>query len=742
MKYILKTSKLLINSKQGLNNIFIYTGSPNENQKNKGKLIIMIELPKKTQNPQNLSNLIIQKIHKLYYNSPLNEQEAVLENILEEVNENIPLITEVDTSWLKKINAVIAIIYRQEVFFSPLGDVSAWVTSENKLVNIFDYLKSDIDEPKIDKIFTNILSGNIEPHQLLMFTTNSIFNHLSKDQVSKIIVNNEPAGLSLKLKEKLYKIKNENFCLTSIKLSPYIKREKAINKSDSAEPLNKTQGKININVSSQQSIDELLKSQQITEDILKKGKSKIQKEEELKIPSKEEMKKETKPEIKKIPRLKKSFHKLSKAPKIHFKKYFQIIHQKFLSLYSAVIFAIKELRKPLKPKLQKISPKNKKLKSQISLPSFKSPISNISKNKIIIILAAILLLGFTIGTIIIQNNKKLAEEKMAYKQTLQDIEEKQEEYDLLLIYKDKGQAKEKLQEISELINKLPQKTTEQKEKYNKILDQFTEIFNEVRKLNTIKNPDVFSELNFKANKIVKYGNNLIIAGSNSDQLVNLDLKTREIKNLNIKDISYENISVFEKNENFLYGLQNNDKVIKIDLDKNEGKQIEITHHPNYIQANDMTMYNGRIYASDNQSNQIYKYNQGTENFGKGEAWINDETNINHATSITIDGNIYLGTNTGELIKLYTGVKSDFQIEEIDPKVENINKVFTDITIQEIYFIDNNSKRLIIINKKGELVNQYYFPTLSSMDNFVVDGAAKKIYIQSENKIIVLDISQN
>jgi len=731
MKYILKTSKLLINSKEGLNNIFIYTGSPHENQKNKGKLIIMIELPKETKNPQDLSNLIIQKIHKLYYNSPLNEQEAILENILEEVNENIPLITKVNNSWLKKINAVIAIIYRQEVFFSPLGNVSAWVTSENKLINIFDYLKSDIDEPKIDKIFTNILSGNIEPNQLLMFTTNSIFNHLSKDQVSKIIINNEPAGLSLRLKEKLYKIKNENFCLTSIKLSPYVKKEMSINETNLSSSSKETPGKININVSSQRSIDELLKSQQITEDILKKGKTKIKKEEGIN--------KETKHEIKKISRHKKSSHKLRRVPKICFKKYFQIVRQKFLSLCNAIISAIKKFKKPPKLKLQKTNYDNKKPKLQIPLLLSKFPIS---KNKIIIISAVVLLLGFTIGTLIIQNNKRLAEEKLAYEQTLQDIEEKQEEYDLLLIYKNEGQAKEKLQEISELINKLPQKTIEQKEKYNRILDQFTEIFNEVRKLNTIKNPEIFAELNFRANKIVKHGNNLIIAGSNSSQLASLDLKTKEIKNLNIENINYENIAVFEKNENFLYGLQNGDKVIKIDLDKNEGKQIEITHHPNYIQANDMTMYNGRIYALDNQSNQIYKYNQGTENFGKGEVWINDETNINHATSITIDGNVYLGTNTGELIKLYTGTKADFQIEEIDPLVQNISKVFTDLTIQEIYFIDNNSKRLIIINKKGELINQYYFPTLSSMDNFVVDGAAKKAYIQSENKIIVIDIGQN
>jgi len=46
--------------------------------------------------------------------------------------------------------------------------------------------KAYIDKPSVNKIFTNILSGNIEPGQLLFFTTNSIFDYVSEEKIEKV----------------------------------------------------------------------------------------------------------------------------------------------------------------------------------------------------------------------------------------------------------------------------------------------------------------------------------------------------------------------------------------------------------------------------------------------------------------------------------------------------------------------------------------------------------------------------
>jgi hypothetical protein len=728
MKYILKTNKLLINSQESANGAFIYTGSPNEGQKDKGKLIVLLDFPKDTKNPKELGNLLIQKIHKLYYRSALVEQEAILENILEEVNENLPIIAEVDNNWAKKFNAVIAIIYRQEVYFSPLGNVSAWTTNNNKLINIFDYLESNIDKPTVDKVFTNILSGNIEPNQLLFFTTNTIFNYLAKDKIEKTIVNNEPAGIILKFKELLNKVKTKNFCLVSIKLSQYTPKQK-IEKTPTLKT-EKTKGGIKINVSPQQSMDHLLQSQQATEEILSKGKSSAT------VP-------ENKPnlddiDITDIQNKKKNNQNFNKYLIQSFKTYIAILGTIFKAIYSFIrniIVTVKE--KITRTSIPKIKTPNKII-PPTPLPN--KAMKKITGGKNIVIVAIILLLAFAVSIFIMNSQKKLKLEKAAYEIILKNIDEKQEEYDLLLIYNDSGQAKDKLDEISELINKLPQRTKDQKERYNEILDKFTETLNKTRKLNTIKEPEIIAELDFTPVEIVKYGNNLIALGSESSQFSSLDLKTKEIKNSSPGDITYQNIKAFDKDGNFIYGLKDNDKVVKINLDEQSAEEMTITYHPNYKKANDLMIYNSRIYILDSENNQIYKHNQGDESFGKGDAWIKDTSEITSGTSITIDGNIYAGTNTGEIKKFYTGNLEEFEIEEIDPLIKNIDEIFTDTTINEIYLMDSNSKRIIIINKDGTLINQFYLPTLSVMNNFIIDGAAQKVYIQSDNKIISLNLN--
>ncbi len=739
MKYILKTNKLLINPQNSKHNAFIYSGSPNEGQKNKGKLIVLLDFPESTANPKELGNILIQKIHKLYYKSNVNDQEAVLENILEEVNENLPIITEADNNWIKKFNALIAVIYRQEVYFSPLGNISAWTTNNDKLVNIFDYLDNNIDKPSVNKIFTNILSGNIEAKQLLFFTTNTIFDYLAKNKIKKIVIENkEPANIILKLKELLQGIKNKSFCLVSIKLSPYIPKQVDNFKKSSPRP-NNIGGKIKINISSQQSINKLLESQQATEEILNKGKSSI-------ITSNSQNEVKTNPINTIDNTANDKYLSKIKTNKTKHKNHLKTIIQYFNTYLSALKLIFRApyifIKKTINHKRNIKNQQNKATKN-ISTPP--TPLSNkalrkIAGSKTIVIVAVIILIAFISSIFFINYQKKLQLKKENYKKILKNINNKQEEYNLLLIYNDSDQAKNKLNEISDLINKLPQKTAEQKEKYKDIVNKFTKILNKTRKLNTIAQPEVIAKFNFKPIKIIKHGNNLIALGANANQFSTLDLKTKKISNKHQNDVDYKDIKSFAKDKNFIYGLDNNDQVVKIDLDQQSAKEMLITYHPNYKQADDLAVYNGRIYILDAQSNQIYKHNQRSESFSKGKAWVKDGTKINNGTAITIDGNIYLATNNGKIEKFYTGKLTDFAIEKIDPTVNNIDKIFTDQTINEIYILDKQSKRIIIINKKGSLINQFYFPTLNMINNFVIDGASQKVYLQSDNKIISLDLN--
>lgn len=756
MKYILKTSKLSLNPENNYNKSIIYTGSPNKDQKDKGKLLVMFDFPDKTENPKELGNLLVQKIHKLYYESSLIDQEAILESILEETNENLPLLTQVDKEWLKKFNALIAVIHRQDVYFSPVGNISAWVSSlKGKIVNIFDYVNSGIEKPTIDKIFTNILSGNIEANQSLIFTTNSIFDYISEEKIDNIIKENDPQGVAIKLKELLYQIKDKSFCLAAIKLSPYDADEKIQETS--------TREKILVSESAKESMDNFLNIQQKTKDILTKGKTKVNEDVVQDLQKNIDKKENTQKSFDEL--LKETAREYSKQDQIPNNVEDKIVEQKETELSSTEnIYTRKKQYSENKQhsNILKniikiiISPFVKiiELISRIRIPKIKkntnisisqrqdAPItvfkSSKKKNKLILIIAIILLIGFIVSLIITTKKKEQDTDNEKYEKILSEIKDKKMEYDLAGIYKDENLAKEKLKEISDLINSLPQKTKKQQEEYSTILNSITEILNKVRKMETITNPETISDLNFNINKIIKQGNQIIALGTNSSQISKIDINSKIQTSIG-KENLYSNINVFAKNGDNIIGLDIKD-LAKINTTNSEISKEQIAYHPNYKSAQDAQFYAENLYILDSSSNQIYKHIGNNGKLDKGDTWIKDSTDISSSGCIAIDTNIYIGKNDGSIIKMFSGKKLPFELKDVDPKISKIDKIYTDKTIKEIYLLDSANKRIVIIDKDGNLLKQYYLPTLKQINNFTVDGASKKLYLTSENKIIVLNIN--
>ena len=605
---------------------------------------------------------------------------------------------------------------------------------------------------------------------------------------------NDPQGIVIKLKELLFEVRDKSFCLSAIKLSPY----------EAGEKQEQIKSKIQVTESAQESIDNLLNIQQKTKEILTKGKTKLEEDKNIKKSTdkknnkKQKLSKDTTKEKKEelniteeneekepITKDKPSADELEQkimeelniteeneekepitedqsvedsleqklieeisanenetsitAPSRFEKKYKKQNSQILKKILRVIIFPFIKIIELLSK--IKIPKKEKNIGTTISQRQ-NAPItvfrSSKNKNKIILIIATLLLLGFILNLILTNNKKEQSLDNEKYEKILAEIKDKKMEYDLANIYKDEAQAKEKLKEISELINSLPQQTKKQQEEYAKILGSITEILNSVRKMETITNPEIFSETNFDIVKIIKHGNQIINLGSNSSQISKIDINSKSQTNIG-KDGSYTNINTFTKNGDYVIGLDIKD-LVKINPANSEITKESIAYHPNYKSSADAETYADNLYILDSQSNQIYKHIGNKGKLGKGDLWIKDNTNVSNSTCIAIDTNIYIGNNDGSLIKMYAGKKTPLELKDIDPKISKIDKIYTDKSIKEIYILDSSSKRIIIIDKDGNLLKQYYLPTLKQINNFAVDGASKKLYIASENKIIILNIS--
>ena len=154
---------------------------------------------------------------------------------------------------------------------------------------------------------------------------------------------------------------------------------------------------------------------------------------------------------------------------------------------------------------------------------------------------------------------------------------------------------------------------------------------------------------------------------------------------------------------------------------------------------DFEIYNERLYIMDANKNLILKYSLYGNSFNQETSWLKDDTSIREGTAIAIDGSVWLLCNNGEIKNFMKSVKQDLLVEEIRPKLIRVNKIWTNIEAENIYFMDAGSKRIVILTKEGKIKQQYVNDALEDFKDFVVDEAMEKIFILDGMKIFEIKI---
>jgi hypothetical protein len=165
----------------------------------------------------------------------------------------------------------------------------------------------------------------------------------------------------------------------------------------------------------------------------------------------------------------------------------------------------------------------------------------------------------------------------------------------------------------------------------------------------------------------------------------------------------------------------------------ETTAVNVNDNANIV---DVAAFNNRIYLLDSNNNQIYRYSKTTVGYGNIREWISEENlDLSNATSLVIDGAIYILKSTGEILKLENGETVNWQSGLIDPPVESPIKLKTTENSNYLYFIDPPTKRLIIIDKEGKLVSQFTSDSFNDLKDLYIDEGQKEIYLLNGSSII-------
>jgi hypothetical protein len=166
--------------------------------------------------------------------------------------------------------------------------------------------------------------------------------------------------------------------------------------------------------------------------------------------------------------------------------------------------------------------------------------------------------------------------------------------------------------------------------------------------------------------------------------------------------------------NQIFRIDQNLKVFQPVVSIADGKLLE------------MIVANNAIYTLDSANNQIVKIAYANK-YQKQVSALGDFSN---ARDFGVDKDIYV-LYPDKLVKFVAGQPQAFPLPNMTETLTNGDKI---LVASNLYILEGNKKRVIILNKNGALINQIYFPTTTNPTDFYVDEAARQLYILDDNKL--------
>jgi len=759
-----------------INKLLLKIGSQNNKGDNKGlvrtilsqdffnqgsnlpKLFALLEISspdnQQTDDIINILNIIELKIsdriQKIYQS--INERksfqaedlsEHLLELILKSLNGEIKYLLEERncSELLKNINLFIGIIEpffnkdseeKYHFHFSYLNNIkNLLIYKQGDKYNLMDVIKSNNEETSEinkGKIFSNILSGELDNNSFLAICNQNLIDYVILDKLKQVIISmdiGEALGYFKKILREIDTVEETSFAAIFIYLTGGERKD----------------------IAPKNSIERLIVTEKNTEKLLS-------------------------PSI--IPDFEKIFKNLFLGIKNIYKK----IRLSIIKLKNK-IFKFKKRKKLDKNKVSKTDDKTKETQQGEIIIEKPKPKK---KSKLIILTAnlvksigkgmgklitaiqnvlvkiintvwskKILIIGFTISILLFYQvtvwlNTKKTEEKteITYNQTFIEIEGKLESLEASLIYKNYDKANEIIAEITPMMEKTSASTIpEYVKKYKNLKKTIDEYNQKINKVEIVETPTAIA-LETQNNSI----NNIIL---NNGYLALIDYANKKI---NIFDTVKEKTTEWDISENEIdisdapistnsedgFILYSNNQLHSFNIADKKIQKINKTFTDGDI--SDIEEYADNIYALDQKNNQIYLYK-----YQQGKEWINDSsTELSNAIDIVIDGNIFILKNNGSILKYFKGEKQNFALQEINPKLKKPAKFYTDSDSDYLYILEPSNKRIIIYEKEtansttNNLMVQYTSSKFTNLKDFAIDEKNKIIYVLNGNEIFKINIS--
>ena len=700
--------------------ILISSPSPIQ-KKTLGKLIILTKIDSTVQT-KNLANIINENIRSNYYSNLNANVEFAIESTLVDFNKKIKEIEKIERikDFEKAFSSIVIIIKNGDIYFTQHGEFDSILIHKGKLINI-----GEENQTENSTIFSDIVIGKIYKNNVLLFASKSLFKHVSAEKIVNHLEGSNVESTKEFIEKSLDAGNNIKESLGFMMVGENkIIEEQIFHEEKPVELEEKNEEDIISKITPE--IKNGLGFLKIVKDNVAALYKKISNSQNLKNFFNS---------IKNL--FKKLFNKIGTASKNAIKKINkEKISKTFKELPQVTINKAKTIKEDIE---------HEPIKQRISnfIKNSKKWFEELEKSKKILFISIVSLIFILIFIFrIYQSNKAVKLEDSQYQSSVNAIESLQNEASSVLMYNNVSRATDLISEAEYLINKLKVDSKTRRDVKEKLLADNKNVLNKVFKVTNIVNPTIFNDFSSLNTESQVVNINKIL--SINEKLFAFDYKNKniyEFDKTNIKKVLIDNTTLGEftacnnsttENGNILI-FDSNKKLYLFDGIKLTN--IDVGDKLKNLTISDFSSYSTSLYLIDKTNKKMLTMKKTANKYGSTYSWLKDTFDFTNFSSISIDGYIYLSDSTGNIQRFLRGYNKAFTLDQINPKLDNIDKIYTNENIDYLYALDSKQKRVVIFNKNtNSLVSQFASESFDKLNDFIIDTTNNKSYLLNNNKV--------
>ncbi len=186
----------------------------------------------------------------------------------------------------------------------------------------------------------------------------------------------------------------------------------------------------------------------------------------------------------------------------------------------------------------------------------------------------------------------------------------------------------------------------------------------------------------------------------------------------------------------------------VNIKSKTAKQAVIKTDDQWGSIGSLVAFAGNIYLSDITKSRIWKYiatedatPSGRQGFTDRKEYLNPDTlpDLTKATSMAIDGSVWLGTSDGKILRFVQGKENTFLSQGVEPPFGSNVAVFTSDEVKNLYVLDTQGKRVVVLDKEGLYLAQYVWEGNVTPTQLVVSEENKKVLLLAGGSIYAIEL---